>query len=90
MAQGDPLYPTIFNLVVDAVVRHWVSKMEEGEEGPEGWGREVKICISFFYADNNLIDPTNLEWIQGTFDNLTVLFYRIWLWKNAGKMVDMI
>ena len=22
--QGDPLSPTIFNVVVDAVVRHWV------------------------------------------------------------------
>ena len=23
--QGDPLSPTIFNVVVDAVVRHWVT-----------------------------------------------------------------
>ena len=25
MTQGDPLPPTIFNVVVDAVVRHWGS-----------------------------------------------------------------
>ena len=25
VTQGDPLSPTIFNLVVDAVVRHWVT-----------------------------------------------------------------
>ena len=25
MTQGDPLSPTIFNVVVDAVVRHWVT-----------------------------------------------------------------
>ena len=24
VTQGDPLSPTIFNVVVDAVVRHWV------------------------------------------------------------------
>ena len=24
MTQGDPLSPTIFNLVVDVVVRHWL------------------------------------------------------------------
>ena len=22
--QGDPLFPTIFNVVVDVLVRHWV------------------------------------------------------------------
>ena len=25
MTQGDPLSPTILNVVVDAVVRHWVA-----------------------------------------------------------------
>ena len=29
VTQVDPLYPTIFNLVVDAVVRHWLSVMVE-------------------------------------------------------------
>ena len=28
--QGDPLYPTIFTVVVDAVVQHWVVVMVEG------------------------------------------------------------
>ena len=27
VTQGDRLYPTIFNEVVDSVVRHWVSLM---------------------------------------------------------------
>ena len=32
VTQGDPLSPTIFNVVVDAVVRHWVHGiMEEAE-----------------------------------------------------------
>ena len=30
--QGDLLSPTIFSVVVDAVVRHWVSVMVEGAE----------------------------------------------------------
>ena len=30
--QGDPLSPTIFNVVVDVVVRHWVTlAVEEAE-----------------------------------------------------------
>ena len=32
VTQGKPLSPTIFNVVVDAVVRHWVhGVVEEGE-----------------------------------------------------------
>ena len=27
---GDPLYPTIFNVVVDAVVHNWVTVVVEG------------------------------------------------------------
>ena len=41
VTQGDPLSPTISNVVVDAVVHHWVTiaVMEaetRGERGPEG------------------------------------------------------
>ena len=33
VTQGDPLSPTIFNVVVDAVVRHWVTlSVEEAEK----------------------------------------------------------
>ena len=35
VTQGDPLSPTILNVVVDAVMRNWVSVMEEGAED---WG----------------------------------------------------
>ena len=41
VTQGDPLSPTIFNVVVDAVVRHWLTiavteaekRREQGREG---------------------------------------------------------
>ena len=41
VTQGDPLSPTIFNVVVDAVIRHWVKRIVEeaearGETGQEG------------------------------------------------------
>ena len=41
VTQSDPLPPTIFNVVVDAVVRHWVQGVVEeaearGELGQEG------------------------------------------------------
>ena len=44
MTQGDPLSPTIFNVAVDMVVRHWVHVIMEdaeaqGETGREGWNQ---------------------------------------------------
>ena len=41
VTQGDPLSPTIFNVVVDEVVLHWVTMSVEysekrGERGKEG------------------------------------------------------
>ena len=32
VTQGDPLSPTIFNVVMDAVVRHWVTGVIAGAE----------------------------------------------------------
>ena len=38
VTQVDPLSPTIFNVVVDAVASHWVTVMVEGaeEQGERG------------------------------------------------------
>ena len=38
--QGDPLSPTIFNVVVDVVVRHWLEglKAAKEEKGAKGGG----------------------------------------------------
>ena len=33
VTQGDPISPTIFNVVVDTVVRHWEFLVEEQERG---------------------------------------------------------
>ena len=37
VTQGDPLTPTIFNVVVDAVVRHWVMVVTPTEAVTETW-----------------------------------------------------
>ena len=37
VTQGAPLSPTIFNLMVDVIVREWVFQMEAA--GFETWGR---------------------------------------------------
>ena len=32
VTQGDPLSPTVFNVVVDTVIRHWVHRIMEEVE----------------------------------------------------------
>ena len=38
MTQGDPLPPNIFNMVMDAVIRHWVMVVTPTEAGMGGLG----------------------------------------------------
>ena len=40
VTQGDPLSPTIFNVVVDAVVRYWLEGLQAAKEerGAKGGG----------------------------------------------------
>ena len=46
--QGDPLSPTIFNVVVDSVVRPWISLVIGGEEGKDGGGGGVGFTVPTF------------------------------------------
>ena len=42
VTQGDPLSPTIFNVVVDVVVRHGVHRVMEEAEARGETGQEVR------------------------------------------------
>ena len=46
VTQGDPLSPTIFNVVVDAVVRHWLEGLRTAKEekGATGGGDISPRC----------------------------------------------
>ena len=60
VTQGDPLPPTILNMAVDAVVRHWVLLVVGCAGFQDGWWREVLHRTAFFYAEDGLvtsIDP---------------------------------
>ena len=55
MTQGDPLSHTIFNLVVDAVVCHWVTLAVEEAEPRGERGREGRHQAALFYTDNGMV-----------------------------------
>ena len=54
VTQGDPLSPKIFNVVVDAVNRHWIDGLvaETAEKGETG--REGQHQSAVFYADDGM------------------------------------
>ena len=55
MTQGDPLSPTIFNVVVDAVVRHWVNGVMEEAEARGETGQEGRHQAALFYAGDGMV-----------------------------------
>ena len=90
VTQDNPLSPTIFNVVVDAVVGHWVTGIIADAEARGGLGKEGRHQVALFYADNGMVALSDPQWIQGAFDTLVVLFDRVGLPKNVEKTVGMV
>ena len=90
MSQGDPLSPIIFNVVVDAVVRHWVTLAVEEAEMRGERGREGRHQAALFCADDGMVTSFDPRWVQWAFTNLVGLFDRVGLKTNVGKTVSII
>ena len=90
MTQGDPLSPTIFNVVVDAVARHWVTMALDEAEKREERGEEGRHQASLFYADGGMVASSDPCWIQWAFNSLVSLFQRVGLRTSFGKTVSMV
>ena len=89
VTQGNPLSPTIFNVVVDAVVRHWIEGLvaETAEKGETG--REGRHQSAVFYAENRMVVSSDPAWLQGAFSALVAIFDRVGLRTNVNKTVSM-
>ena len=90
VTQVDPLSPTIFNVVVDAVFRHWVYGVVEEAEARGETVRESRHKTALFYADNGMVASADPAWLQGSFNALVGLFERVGLQTNPGKTVSMV
>ena len=90
VTQVEQLTTTIFNEVMDAVVRHWVSVMAEGAEERGERGQEGRHQNALFYVEDGMIASSELQWLQGAFSTLVGLFDMMGLRTNVGKTVRMI
>ena len=61
--QRDPLSPTIFNVVVDVVVRHWVSVMVEGAEERGKRGQEGRHHNALFFIGDGIVVSSDPRWL---------------------------
>ena len=90
VTQDDPLSPTIFNVVVGAVVRHWSTGVIAEVEARGGLGKEGRHQAALFYSDNGMVASSDPGWLHGAFNTLVGLFDRVGLWTNVRKTVGMV
>ena len=90
VTHGDLLYSTIFNVVVDAVVRHWVNRLVDEAEEKGETGREGRHQSAVFYSDDSMVVSLDPAWHQGAFNALVAIFDRVGLLTNVGKVVSMV
>ena len=68
---GKPLSPTIFIVVVDTVVRHWVKGVVEESEARGELGKEGRHQAALFYAADSMFTLSDPAWFQGAFNALS-------------------
>ena len=90
VTQGDPLSPTIFNVVVYAVARHWVTVTVGGADEQGDRGQEGRHQSALFYADYGMVALSDPHCLQGAFNTLVGLFDRVGLRNNVGNTVGMV
>ena len=81
----------MFNVVVDAFIRHWVTVVGRTQEGAkqEGLGTSIQALLELFYANDGLVVSPESARLQRASDALTGLFDEVGLRTNRGKTASM-
>ena len=86
---GYPLPPTIFNVGVYTVIRHWVTVVAETEEDMRGIDLPIRYLADYFYAEYGPVVSPQPQRLKRYFDVLTDLLERVGLRKNMQKTLIM-
>ena len=87
---GYPLSPTIINVVVDSVVRHWLLVMADQVGGQDGHRWEVQHQSALLYADGSMVASSDWGWLQRYFSTPVGLFNWLGLGMNVSKTVGIV
>jgi hypothetical protein len=90
VTQGDTPSPTIFNMVVDKIVRYWTAQLLEDTEAEIGGGSGWTKIASIFYADDGAITSHDADLTQQSINLLVNLFQRMNLGANTIKTTSMV
>ena len=61
VTQGKPLSITLFSVVVDAIIHHWVTVVAPTKDGMEVLGLSIRYLSAYFYANNGLVASAQPE-----------------------------
>ena len=79
----------IFNVVVDAVIRHWAKVVGVSQEGAgQGLGMSIQTLSVLSYVNDRFVTSPDSAGLKGVFDALTQLFDPVGLWTNKRKKVS--
>ena len=83
--------PTLFNIVIDTLVGHWLPITVEDEAViHDGLWYVVGRSMGILYADDGHIGSLEPEWLKGSINVLIGLFCCIRLMANVAKYKMMI
>ena len=89
VTQGDPVFPKLFNIIVDSVVRATLKEICGPQEAQHGFGwsaGEHNICL---YAYDGRIAGRDLIWVQTVLTTMVIMFERVGLQTNLNKTKAM-
>ena len=87
VTQGDPLSPTIFNIVVDEVIRNWVEVVAREETEPEVFERAFQRLALLFYEYARILAPPRTARLQEYLEVMTGMFAWVGLKTKMEKTV---
>ena len=90
MKQWDAVYPTIYNVVVDTVVRAVMLEVCGLQEAHNGFGWVVGEHNIVFYTENICISGSNRIWVHTTLIEMVRMFKKVGLLTNLRNNKAMV
>ena len=85
MTQGNSAFPTIFNIMVDAVVQAVLEEVYIPQEAHHSMGWAVGEINIVFYADYGRIAGRDHEWVQDSLNVMVAMFRQMGLEAKLKK-----